>query len=72
MDGLLYIPDREIEFELKDLEYQEFTIVGSRASEIIGIDEKYPVGKPMTIITSQMPGSLKAEINELIKSYCNH
>jgi len=35
------------------------------------ITEKYRVGDPITLITSNMPGELKNDIIKIIKQYCN-
>jgi hypothetical protein len=34
--------------------------------------EKYPIGEPITLITSNMPPDLKKQIEEIIGRYCNH
>jgi hypothetical protein len=34
--------------------------------------EKFPVGEPITLITSNMPEVLKEEVIKLISQYCGH
>jgi hypothetical protein len=34
--------------------------------------EKYTIGEPITLITSNMPDLLKDEIIKLISRYCGH
>lgn len=48
-------------------------MIGSRPSHNMPtIVERYPIDEPITLITSNMPDSLKNEIIKLINNYCGH
>jgi hypothetical protein len=65
--------DKKVKFDFDNLTLSQFRMIGSRPSEICPmIVEKYPIGEPITLITSNMPEVLKNEIVELIERYCNH
>ncbi len=72
MKAILKIPEKKIKIEFENLTYNQYRIIGTRPSEIPMIVEKYPIGKPITIITSEMPDNLKQMIEDLITQYCNH
>jgi len=53
--------------------YNQFRMIGSKPNDKIPmILEKYPIGEPITLITSNMPDVLKDEIIKLISQYCGH
>lgn len=73
MKAILEIPEKEIKFELDNLTYNQFRMIGSKPNDNIPmILEKYPIGEPITLITSNMPPDLKEQIEEIIGRYCNH
>ena len=71
MKVILEIPEKEISFELDNFTYNQFRIIGSKPNDKIPmILEKYSVGEPITLITSNMPDELKKAIDEMISQYC--
>jgi len=66
------IPEKEIEFELDEISINQYKMVSKKPSENGVLMEKYTVGEPITVITGNMPKSLKIAIEEVIKNYCNH
>ena len=73
MKAILSIPEKEISLEYENLSINTFTPV----NEVTHPD--YPMmvlsepgGKPITLITSNMPGELKDELITIIKKQCNH
>jgi hypothetical protein len=73
MKAILEIPEKEIKFEFDNLTYDQFRMIGSKPNDKIPmILEKYPIGEPITLITSNMPDVLKDEIIKLISQYCGH
>lgn len=73
MKAILEIPEKEIKFEFDNLTYNQFRIIGSKSNEEnLMLLEKYPIGEPITLITSNMPDVLKDEIIKLIEQYCGH
>jgi hypothetical protein len=71
MKGILEIPEKEIKFEFYNLTYNQFRMVGSKTKNNIPmIVEKYPIGEPITLITSNMPDDLNSIIIKLISEYC--
>lgn len=73
MKAILEIPEKEISFEFDNLTINQFRMIGSKPNDKIPmILEKFPVGEPITLITSNMPEVLKEEIIKLISQYCGH
>jgi len=73
MKAILEIPEKEFKFEFDNLTCDQFRMVGNKPNdEIPMILEKYPIGKPITLITSNMPDVLKDEIIKLISQYCGY
>ena len=73
MKAILEIPEKEISFEFDNLTINQFRMIGTRPdSKIPMIVEKYPIGEPITLITSNMPYILKKAIDDMIGQYCNH
>ncbi len=73
MKAILEIPEREIKFELDDPTYNQFRIIGEKPSDISPmLTEKFPIGEPIILVTSNMPNDLKEEIVKMIERYCNH
>jgi hypothetical protein len=73
MKAILEIPEKEFKFEFDNLTYNQFRMIGSRPNyQIPMILEKYPIGQPITLITSNMPDVLKDEIIKLIEQYYGH
>jgi hypothetical protein len=71
MKGILEIPEKEIKFEFDNLTYNQFRMIGSKPNDnITMIVEKYPIGEPITLITSNMPDDLNTIIIKLISEYC--
>ena len=73
MKAILEIPEKEISFEFDNLTINHFRMIRERPNhEIPMILEKFSIGKPVTLITSNMPEVLKEEIIKLISQYCGH
>ena len=73
MKAILEIPEKEITFEFENLTIDQYRMIGEKPSnDFIGTIEKYPIGKEITLITSNMPDDLKLKLDEIIKTYCNH
>jgi hypothetical protein len=72
MKAILEIPERDISFNFENLTIDEFRMIGERPTELNYMVEKYPIGAPITLITSNMPPALKKEIDAMIGHYCNH
>jgi len=73
MKAILEIPEKEIKFEFDNLTYNQFMMIASRPNgKLPMILEKYTIGEPITLITSNMPVVLKNEIIRLISQYCGH
>lgn len=73
MKATLEIPEKEIKFEFDNLTYNQFRMIGSKPNDNLPMFvERYPIGKPITLITSNMPNVLKDEIIKLISDYCGH
>jgi len=73
MKAILEIPEKEISFEFDNLTYNQFRMIGSKPNDKIPmILEKFPIGEPITLMTSNMPEVLKEEIIKLISQYCGH
>ncbi len=70
MKAILEIPEKEIKFEFDNLTYNQYRMVGTRNCGIMV--ERFPIGEPITVLTSNMPNDLKEEINSVIEAYCNH
>jgi len=62
--AILEIPEKEIKFEFDNLTYNQFRMIGSKPNNKISmVLDKFPIGEPITLITSNMPEVLKEEIN---------
>lgn len=61
-----------LEWQFDNLTVDEYRMVGERPGPIPTITERYPVGEPIVLMTSNMPHNLKSAINDIIKKYCNH
>jgi len=73
MKAILDIPERDFKFELENVTVDKFRMIGIKPDDGIPmIIEKYPIGKPITLITADMPETLKDAIVEMIKQYCGH
>jgi hypothetical protein len=73
MKAILEIPEKEISFEFDNLTINQFRMIGSKPNaEVPMILEKFPIGEPITLITSNIPEVLKEEIIRLISQYCEH
>lgn len=73
MKAILEIPEKEFSFEFDNITINQFIMIGSRRMDVnYFMFEKYPIGKPITLITSNMPDVLKNEIENIISHYCNH
>ena len=73
MKAILEIPEKEISFEFDNLTYNQFRMIGRKPNdEMPMILEKFPIGEPITLMTSNMPEVLKEEIIKLISQYCGH
>lgn len=73
MKAILEIPENEISFEFDNFTYNQFRMIGSKPNDKIPmILEKYPIGEPITLITSNMPDELKIVIDKMISQYCGH
>ena len=73
MKAILNIPEKKIKLEFENLTYNQYRMIKSKPSNISPmIIEKYPVGKIITLITSEMPEDLKIKIENVITQYCNY
>lgn len=72
MKAILEIPERGIKFEFDSLTINQFKIITSKPNDTTNMLEKYPVGEPITLMTSNMPEVLKEEIIRLVSQYCGH
>jgi hypothetical protein len=61
----------KLNFEFEDLEVSRYIIVVEKSNRINGVVEKFPVGKPISLITSGMPEELREELEDIVKLYCN-
>lgn len=73
MKAILEIPETETIIEFDNLTINQFRIIGTRPNDDIPmIVEKYPIGKTITLITSNMPDELKEAIDGMVSQYCGH
>lgn len=72
MNATFKITEKNIELELENFNCQSFRVVGTKPSADCMSEIKYPVGKPIFLITSNMPEDLQKEIEKMISNYCNH
>lgn len=71
--GTLKVKKKDIKLELDNLTIDQYRFIAELpAINIGGVVEKHPVGKLITLITSNMPFELKKAIDDMIKKYCNH
>lgn len=53
--------------------FDQYWVIGKRPSEEFPeFIERYPIGDPLILITSDMPVDLKEEIFRTIERYCGH
>lgn len=72
MKAILKIPEENYHFEFENITINQYRMIAERPSEISPfIFEKYPVGKPITLMTSNMPEDLRQVIDNIISDYCN-
>ena len=72
MNAILEVPEEEIKIEFDNLNYNQFRMIGRRLDiETSMFIEKYPVGEPITLITSNMPKILLEQVKNLIEKYCD-
>lgn len=73
MKAILDIPEKEIKFEFDNLTFNQYRMIGRKSNEVNPMFwESFPVGKPITLITSNMPDGLRDEIIKLVSDYCWH
>jgi hypothetical protein len=74
MKAILSIPEKEIKIGLENFTYNQYYVIETRFSEIdvLKAVEKFAIGEPITLITSNMPDDLRKQIEIIIKDYCNH
>ena len=74
MNAKFEIPEKQIKLDLENATLNTFIIIGrgTNPSDNGETLMKFPVGKPIVIITSNMPEDLKKDIDEIISNYCNH
>ncbi len=73
MKAIVSIPEKDYCFELRNVSYDEYIVVGTKKTESSSMFvERYPVGEPIILLTSNMPDGLKNEIDDLVRRYCNH
>ena len=74
MRGILEIPEKEISFTFDNLTINQFRKIDMKSEyEICNTTtERYPIGEMITLITSNMPETLRDEITKVIKQYCGH
>lgn len=68
--AILEIHEKEVKYEFDNLTIDQFIMINEVKSYFIS--KKYPIGEPITLITSNMPDDLIFEIKNIIKQYCNH
>lgn len=72
MKATLEIPEKEFIFEFDNIAIDQFKMIGTKPALVSYFIEKYPIGEPITLMTSNMPDHLRTEIVNLISNYCNH
>jgi hypothetical protein len=73
MKAIVSIPEKDYCFELRNVCYGEFVVVGTKPKEDNStFVERYPVGEPIILLTSNMPDGLKNDVDDLVRRYCNH
>lgn len=73
MKAILEIPEHKLKFEFDNLTYNKFRVIIDKPNDRIPmITERFTIGEPITLITSNIPELLKEEIIKLISQYCNH
>lgn len=73
MKATLDISEKDIKFELENVTLDKFRMIGIKPDyENPFFNEIYPIGKSITLITADMPETLKDAIVEMIKQYCGH
>ncbi len=72
MKASVKIPQHDIELSLKNAHCASYNMVGSKPSECGTHMVKYPIGKPIIVITDNMPEELQNAIDEMVSKFCNH
>ena len=69
----IIVEEEDIDITIEDAALSTYRRVGRRPASDGGCYmESYPQGKPIMIITSNMPESLKDEIDLAISTFCDH
>jgi len=63
---------QEETFEFNKVHIEVNIVVGERPGVNPNMVERYPIGKPITLIMGDMPSDLKDSIMQLVYKYCNH
>lgn len=73
MKATLTIPEKDTTIELDNITLTQFRMIGERPSdESPMLTEKYSIGEPIVLITSNMPDELKNDTSTRIAQFCNH
>jgi hypothetical protein len=73
MKAILEIPEKDVKFEFDNFTYNQFRMIRTKPNDKTPmILERFPIGEPMTLITSNMPDTLEDEIIKIISLYCGH
>jgi hypothetical protein len=73
LKAIFQIPEKKSQFNLDNFTFSQFTMIGEKPSnENYMLVEKFPIGEPIILITSNMPDDLLKEIKNMIAQYCNH
>jgi hypothetical protein len=68
----LEIPEQKIKIEFDKLELNQFNVVRQKPSDDNNlIIDRYTIGEPLILITSNMPVFLQKAIERILKQYCN-
>ena len=73
MKAILTVPSKDFSIDLTNTTVDQYRMIDRRSSpDIPMVVESFPVGKSITLITSNMPLDLKEAINNMIREYCGH
>ena len=73
MKGVIEIPEKKFKKEFDNLKVTQYRIMRTVSTPTIeSFTEVGPVGKPIVLITSDMPADLRKTISNIISTYCNH
>lgn len=71
MKAILEVPEQNYKGEFDNISLSLFRRVGERPSDISPmITEKFPIGDPIVLFTSNMPPDLQKKVDDAISEYC--